>query len=448
MRANPVARSRPDVSRQSQPAVARPVGAGGLSWRRVAAVVVVAMVAVTAVPSVGVSEAADADRQWLTDAERDTSTQRRQQRQELLGELDVLRATDVELQAEADRLDADIAELAARTEAAADELVGAQQRIVELEAEVAEARAEFDARQELAARRAVLAYMQPPMDTVALVLGANDLTEAERRRTLANNVAANDRMVMAERQQAADALERLEAEVAASVAGLRIRLADQEADLEGLRTARARSTEVAAALETRISAFQAEADALAASEADLVSLITQRQAAAATTTTTAAPTTTTTTAPTAPVDDPGSGGGGTTVAPTTPPTTTPTPVVGGSLLWPTSGVLTSPYGWRWGTMHQGIDIGAPSGTPIYAAAGGTVFFSGWMGGYGNLILIDHGDGRVTAYAHQSSLAVSGGPVGRGQLIGYVGSTGDSTGPHLHFEVRVNGSAVDPMRYLR
>lgn len=98
-------------------------------------------------------------------------------------------------------------------------------------------------------------------------------------------------------------------------------------------------------------------------------------------------------------------------------------------------------------MHQGIDIGAPTGTPIYAAAGGQVIFSGWMGGYGNLILIDHLDGRVTAYAHQSRLAVGGGSVSRGQLIGYVGSTGDSTGPHLHFEVRVNGRAVDPLPLL-
>lgn len=118
------------------------------------------------------------------------------------------------------------------------------------------------------------------------------------------------------------------------------------------------------------------------------------------------------------------------------------------MLWPTNGVLTSPFGWRWGAMHAGIDIGAPSGTPIVAAAAGTVFFAGWNGGYGNLTLIDHGGGRVTAYAHQSRFAVSGGPVSRGQVIGYVGSTGDSTGPHLHFEVRVNGAAVDPMPFLR
>ena len=107
------------------------------------------------------------------------------------------------------------------------------------------------------------------------------------------------------------------------------------------------------------------------------------------------------------------------------------------------------FGWRWGRPHQGIDIGAPTGQTIVAAAGGTAFFVGWMGGYGNLVLIDHGNGIVTAYAHQSSFVIGQGAyVSRGQAIGRVGSTGNSTGPHLHFEVRLNGGAVDPMPYLR
>ena len=118
------------------------------------------------------------------------------------------------------------------------------------------------------------------------------------------------------------------------------------------------------------------------------------------------------------------------------------------LIWPVQGVLTSPYGMRWGRMHEGIDIGAAQGTPIYAAAGGTVNYAGWEGGYGNLTLIDHGNGLATAYGHQSQLAVSSGQtVSRGQLIGYVGSTGHSTGPHVHFEVRVNGVPNDPLSYL-
>jgi murein DD-endopeptidase MepM/ murein hydrolase activator NlpD len=118
------------------------------------------------------------------------------------------------------------------------------------------------------------------------------------------------------------------------------------------------------------------------------------------------------------------------------------------LIWPVQGVLTSPFGMRWGRMHEGIDIGAALGTPIYAAAAGTVNYAGWEGGYGNLTLIDHGNGLATAYGHQSRFAVSTGEaVSRGQLIGYVGSTGHSTGPHVHFEVRVNGVPNDPLRYL-
>jgi len=117
------------------------------------------------------------------------------------------------------------------------------------------------------------------------------------------------------------------------------------------------------------------------------------------------------------------------------------------LIWPVSGPVVSPFGWRWGRMHEGIDIGVGSGTPIAAAASGVVIYAGWMGGYGNLIIIDHGGGLATAYGHQSSFAVGSGPVSQGQTIGYVGCTGHCFGPHLHFEVRVNGAAVDPLGYL-
>ena len=117
-------------------------------------------------------------------------------------------------------------------------------------------------------------------------------------------------------------------------------------------------------------------------------------------------------------------------------------------IWPVSGAVTSGFGWRWGRMHEGIDIAAPSGTPIRAAASGTVIYSGWMSGYGNLVVIDHGGGLATAYAHQSSISAGTGQhVVQGQTIGYVGCTGHCFGDHLHFEVRVNGSAVDPMGYL-
>jgi murein DD-endopeptidase MepM/ murein hydrolase activator NlpD len=118
------------------------------------------------------------------------------------------------------------------------------------------------------------------------------------------------------------------------------------------------------------------------------------------------------------------------------------------LIWPVSGPVTSPFGYRWGRLHAGIDIGVPYGTPIHAAASGTVVLAGWTGGYGNYTCIDHGGGMATCYAHQSSYAVSNGAhVSQGQVIGYVGSTGHSFGAHLHFEVRINWNPVDPLGYL-
>jgi murein DD-endopeptidase MepM/ murein hydrolase activator NlpD len=119
-------------------------------------------------------------------------------------------------------------------------------------------------------------------------------------------------------------------------------------------------------------------------------------------------------------------------------------------MWPAKGTLTSGYGWRRGRMHQGIDIAAPIGTPIMAAASGEVVFAGWnSGGYGNLVQLRHPDGSVTFYAHNNRLLVSNGQkVKQGQLIAEMGSTGRSTGPHLHFEIRPNGTtAINPIARL-
>ena len=122
--------------------------------------------------------------------------------------------------------------------------------------------------------------------------------------------------------------------------------------------------------------------------------------------------------------------------------------LGISLVKPVSGVLTSRFGARWGRTHTGIDVGAPTGTSIKAAAGGTVIFSGWKGTLGKLVVISHGNGIQTYYGHCSSLLVStGDTVSAGQLVAKVGNTGRSTGPHLHFEIRVNGSAINPQKYI-
>ena len=117
-------------------------------------------------------------------------------------------------------------------------------------------------------------------------------------------------------------------------------------------------------------------------------------------------------------------------------------------VWPVHGVLTSGFGWRWGRMHEGIDLAVASGTPVVASAAGTVIVAGWLGGYGNLVVVDHGNGVSTAYGHNTSVTVGvGQSVAQGQLIAYSGNTGHSTGPHVHFEVRINGSPVDPLGYL-
>ena len=128
----------------------------------------------------------------------------------------------------------------------------------------------------------------------------------------------------------------------------------------------------------------------------------------------------------------------------------------GAFTWPAPGytTITSPYGMRYHPIlktqkiHTGMDIGAPMGAKIVAADSGTVIFAGWMGAYGQTVIIDHGKGLSTLYGHQSSILVSNGQsVTKGQTIGKVGSTGWSTGPHLHFEVRINGQHTNPRQYI-
>lgn len=132
----------------------------------------------------------------------------------------------------------------------------------------------------------------------------------------------------------------------------------------------------------------------------------------------------------------------------------PAPSGSGGMVWPLSGPITSEYGWRthpiYGTsrFHSGLDIGGDYGEPIYAAASGTVIHSGWISGYGYAVIIDHGGGITTLYGHNEELLVSEGQsVSQGQVIAHCGSTGNSTGPHCHFEVRQDGETVSPYNYL-
>ena len=110
--------------------------------------------------------------------------------------------------------------------------------------------------------------------------------------------------------------------------------------------------------------------------------------------------------------------------------------------------VTSNFGYRWGRLHAGTDVGVPTGTTVRASRAGQIITAGWLGGYGNCVIIDHGDGVCTRYGHLSEVTVSVGQyVDQGQQVALSGNTGRSTGPHLHFEIRINGEAVDPTPYL-
>lgn len=272
--------------------------------------------------------------------------------------------------------------------------------------------------------RLVSLYEQPEADTLSLLLSSVSFTDvldaidylrriADQDRRIADEVGAAKERVRAQRAQTRTTRNRhgQETRVVAlrvgQVRALRDRLA---ASRNGLVAAQVAREESLAALTRQEREELAEMEALQAVSSTLAAKIQAAQAAAA-----------------------GTGGGSPSAA---------------GLVWPVLGPVTSSFGARWGRMHEGIDIAAPSGTAIRAAAAGTVIYAGWLGGYGNLVVLDHGNGLATAYAHQSSVAAgSGQSVVQGQVIGYVGNTGYSTGPHLHFEVRVNGAPVDPLGYL-
>jgi murein DD-endopeptidase MepM/ murein hydrolase activator NlpD len=263
-------------------------------------------------------------------------------------------------------------------------------------------------------------YLHGNLDAIAVVLGASSVTELIDRADYARRVAHQDRRIADEARQtrraaaaASVAAERARRRLAAATAELAARTAEERATRQRLVTNRdavaaARSDKALALASAREDkqAFLEEVESLEADSAALAAKIRASQSGPA------------------------------------------SPSGSGQLQWPVSGPVTSGFGIRWGRMHEGIDIAVPTGTPVHTAAAGRVLYAGWLGGYGNLVVIDHGGGISTAYGHNSSLVVSvGQDVTVGDVIAYSGSTGHSTGPHLHFEVRVNGVAVDPLGYL-
>jgi murein DD-endopeptidase MepM/ murein hydrolase activator NlpD len=311
------------------------------------------------------------------------------------------------------------------------ELTSARNRLDQLTARLAaqtrrleRLRAEYEKAVSILEARVRAAYIDEPPDMLSFLVSASSFDEVVDNVELLNRIGRQDKRIA---RQVAHARTRTAVERRATIATKREQAATVSmisAHTDEARTARDRlagerdrlatvedlkQSALTNTRETR-EEYLHEVDSLLAQSAALAERIRAAQ------------------------DDPGSTGSGQPSA--------------AGFIWPCDGVVVSGFGMRWGRMHEGIDIGCAYGTPNRAAAAGTVIYAGWLGGYGNLVVVDHGNGLSTAYAHASSILVSvGQSVSQGQTVSLVGSTGNSSGPHLHFEVRVNGVAVDPLPYL-
>lgn len=349
-------------------------------------------------------------------AQRNRRNALRAQRAKMAAQLDTLKASDRELENAVTALGAQVKATQAQASAARRAVEAARKAVSDAEAQLAQTEAEITAMAAEVKARAVSSYVRPQGDLLSSLATASDLNEATRRTAYLTQVANRGRDVV-DRLGAAREDQQIQQEAARKAreaADARKAAADSKA--KAAADALFEQARAKAALDGRIAQFQRTIDAMAASDASLAATIRAREGLAGR------------------ASRGGEVGGG-AVSP-------------GGMIWPIRGRVTSEYGPRWGRMHQGIDIANSNGTPIYAAKDGEVIVSGSQGGYGQAIVIAHGGGLSTLYAHQSRLAVSEGTVVRqGQLIGYVGSTGNSTGNHVHFETRVNGSAQNPRRYL-
>ena len=317
--------------------------------------------------------------------------------------------------------------------------------------------------------RAVAAYIAPRDDPG----NEGDITLQARREALYRYVHLDGRDLLDQLRAVEDDLDVLQAE-AETRRNLAIALqADLESALERLRSDVAAQKAIRAQLGATIAELEAEIGAMAAAEVELSAIIRDalreiaRDAAlarAATSTTTSPPTTTTTakgsdpsatTTTTAKGSDPSATT--TTTAKGSDPSATTTTAVDTTdlaLIWPTTGSVTSSFGTRVHPItghsrdHTGLDIGNVADTSVWAAESGTVIYSGRLGGYGETVIVDHGSGVTTVYAHMSSRSVAKATsISQGAEVGKMGSTGYSTGPHLHFEIRLNNTAVNPQAYL-
>jgi murein DD-endopeptidase MepM/ murein hydrolase activator NlpD len=391
--------------------------------------------------------------------------------QRLLGLIEASTARKTALDAKVASFDGQIAAVQRQLDAAQSKLTAleTQQRVTETRLD--ESRHALALAKEELGRQAIAAYtgQSEAASYASMLLKANSLGDLASKRSYMRAVVGSQTEAIAATERLRDEVGDLGKQLEASKAeakGQRDVVAGQRAGLQSSRDAQsaARAEVQAEIAETdklrgealaRKDEFESHLEDLEAESAAIAEQLRQRQAAAAAAAAAAARAATSTTAPSA-AGTSGAGAAGSGSATTAPAAATAAPAKApGRLLTPVPGApVTSPYGYRihpiYGTsrLHTGIDYGADTGTAIRASADGVVVSAGWFGGYGNATIIDHGGGIATLNGHQSSMSVSEGQkVTQGQTIGRVGCTGDCTGPHVHFEVRVNGDPVNPANYF-
>ena len=320
------------------------------------------------------------------------------------------------------QLEGELAVLRTREATVLNELEATRSRLRAARDRLAALRKRYHRSIDVLEQRLVAIYKEDQPDALTVILEADGFGDLLDRYEYLNRIEEQDssiiarvRSLKAETKDTVAEIEIAKAEIAAKkreLARTRAELEAREAELEAARTQKATALD---SVEGNIEKLEGDIEGLEEDIQAQLRAAAQEQAAA----------------------------GG-------PAATLPAgPVRNGSsgFIWPVNGPVVSPFGMRWGRMHEGVDIAVPSGTPIRAASSGSIALAAPTGGYGNYTCVNHGGGLSTCYAHQSSFAITSGSVSQGDVIGYVGCTGSCFGDHLHFEVRVNGAAVDPMGYL-
>ena len=309
------------------------------------------------------------------------------------------------------------------------ERIQLDQDITKTEAELKAAQDRLQSREKVFYKRVRDIYINGRLSYLDVVVGSKDFSDFANRMEMLKRILQSDmdliNTIKAEREEIASKKAKLE-EDRAKVLELE-KVAQEKQNLINQKKAE-RQAVLERAMNDRDTAERAYNE-LMASSASITAMLQQRAAERA--------------AAAAAAASQGGGGGGATWVQGT-----------GQLVAPVVAPITSNFGWRihpiYGTrrLHAGTDFGVDEGTPVHAADGGVVVEAGWISGYGYTVIIDHGNGMSTLYAHNSDVAVSPGQtVSKGQVVSYSGNTGGSTGPHLHFEVRINGEPTDPMGYL-